>query len=414
MPLTHQDCVIRHDILLVTMESKTSNSYLDQSLYLLFALVVIAAYIPTLVVLRRPLTSPLTLVLLVIGVLYLFNGLVVFRWVDQRNQLPLILLYFAIQLLLALAASFIGPVTVTMWLMILPLVSQAVVILPRRWTVAFTVISAASLLLLSGFIRGWGNALGSFLAFGSSFLFVVVFTEIFVRERDARDDVERLAHRLEQVNDQLRAYAAQAEEMATIKERNRLAREIHDNLGHYLTVINVQLEAARAVFDLNPASAREAVTQAQSLTKEGLGEVRRSVAALRASLLEGRQLTTALDQLLEGCRTAGMLASLTVTGEVCELPPQVEHTIYRATQEGLTNVRKHARAPHVLVDLDYGEGNEVRLAIEDDGVGAARVMLEEGFGLLGIRERVQLLGGELSLETAPSAGFQMQIRIPND
>jgi len=114
------------------------------------------------------------------------------------------------------------------------------------------------------------------LGLGAGFLFIIAFTRLAQSEQQAR-------HQLEAANQQLIDYAAQVEQLATIRERNRLAREVHDSLGHYLTVINVQLEVVTKLLESNPNKALEAAKRAKELASEGLSEVRRSVAALRPS-----------------------------------------------------------------------------------------------------------------------------------
>src|SRR5207237_10893328 len=111
---------------------------------------------------------------------------------------------------------------------------------------------------------------------------------------------------------------------------NRLAREIHDSLGHYLTVINVQLEAAQVLVPAEPERAKTALRQAQSLAQEGLADVRRSVASLRADPMGDRPLTEAVADLVQESRAAGIITSLEVRGQSRSLAPQAELTLYRA------------------------------------------------------------------------------------
>ena len=140
-------------------------------------------------------------------------------------------------------------------------------------------------------------------------------------------------------------------------------------------------------------------------------------AALRASPTANQPLPQALDALAEACRAAGLLANVEVQGTPRPLKPQTELALYRAAQEALTNIRKHARASRVDVRLDYGsapEGGPVRLSVRDNGVGAAAeaAVNAGGFGLLGVRERLQLIGGQVRLTTAPGQGFQLEVEAP--
>jgi signal transduction histidine kinase len=234
-------------------------------------------------------------------------------------------------------------------------------------------------------------------------VFVVIFTQIAVNERKARAEVERLAA-------ELRQYAAQVEELAITKERNRLAREIHDSLGHYLTIINVQIEAARAIMDNDRQRALDGLSKAQMLAQKALAEVRRSVTALRASPIEDLPLSEAVAKLVDEYSAAGIAAELVVTGAPRPLTPQAGLTLYRAAQEGLTNVRKHSQATHATLRLDYSHARMVRLEVRDNGVG--RSGEGEGFGLLGVRERARLLNGEVRIHTAAGQGFTLEVELP--
>jgi signal transduction histidine kinase len=193
------------------------------------------------------------------------------------------------------------------------------------------------------------------------------------------------------------------------QERNRLAREIHDNLGHYLTIVNVQIEAARVVMQSDPDRALDAMDKAQELTQKGLARVRESVAALRESPVSNRPLGEAIASLVKEAQSSGIVTEFNVTGEPLTLENKVALALYRAAQEGLTNVCKHARASRVDVLLDY-RPDQVRLEVRDNGVGAAET--SGGFGLLGIRERMQLLGGTLEINTGVGKGFRLTASVP--
>jgi signal transduction histidine kinase len=249
------------------------------------------------------------------------------------------------------------------------------------------------------------------LAFSFAMIFTLVFTLLSVSSEKSRSQMERLAGELSAANHKLRESAVQAAELAATRERNRLAREIHDSLGHYLTVVNVQIEAARALWIRDPAQAQDALAKAQSFTREGLQDIRRSVATLRASPLDNKPLVEALRLMVDESRPTGLAAELKLTGEVRPLSPAAELTLYRAGQEGMTNVRKHARASRVSLALDFQAGEKVCLRVSDDGIGALKNP-NNGFGLIGLRERAQILGGEVRVHTAPQAGFTLEIVVP--
>jgi len=175
----------------------------------------------------------------------------------------------------------------------------------------------------------------------------------------------------------------------------------------------VQLEAARALRERDPLGAQQALDKAQTLTQEGLRQIRSSVAALRSSPLDRRSLPEALRQVVEESRSAGLAAALEVRGQPRPLTPPAELTLYRAGQEGLTNARKHARARSVCLQLDFQSPAKVLLTVTDDGLGMANPgATPTGFGLLGLRERAQLLGGCVSVRTAPNHGFTLEVEVP--
>jgi len=380
-----------------------------------FIAVVIAAYLSALTALSyvgRFFTWQTIVTLVAASVAYLIVGVAGFGYCRRSGSPRSALIYFAVQLPLVATIVYLARRGGLLWLCMLPLASQSVVLLPRRWV---WVVCALLLLITAAPLglgpRGsWTAAAVVGVVFSAGLVFVVVFTQIAVNERQARGEVERLAAELGEANRKLREYAAQVEELATAKERNRLAREIHDSLGHYLTVINVQIEAARAVMESDRPRSLDALRKAQSLAQEGLADVRRSVAALRTPPTESHPLPEAVATLAEECRAAGIATDLVVTGDARPLAPQAELTLYRAAQEGLTNVRKHAQASHAKLTLDYSGSRTVRLEVQDDGVGATET--NGGFGLLGVRERTQLLGGEFHVRTAPGQGFILEVELP--
>jgi signal transduction histidine kinase len=344
-------------------------------------------------------------------IIYLMLSLVGTRQLKHNPIKWQILAYFVAQLLLCLFLLIITNFTDGIWVLLMPVVAQGVMFLPRREVVVLCVliigILVGAVLSLGG---TWEFALRGGTSFSAGLVFVVIFTQLTLNATKAQAEVQRLATELEIANQKLRQYATQVEELATTKERNRLAREIHDSLGHYLTVINIQLEAARVVLETDKLRALEALSKAQTLTKEGLGEVRHSVASLRVSPLETSSLVEAIGRLVQESCNAGIITEFKVEGEVVTLSSPLELTIYRAAQEGLTNMRKHSLASQAEIALDYSDSSKVRLLISDNGRGTHET--EGGFGLLGLRERVQLLNGTTQIISAPGKGFQLEVELP--
>ncbi|PYS92413.1 MAG: two-component sensor histidine kinase [Acidobacteria bacterium] len=373
---------------------------------LAFVIVVGAAYVSaiTALIYARRALPPLEIgLLLAVGSAYLLVGTYGFALCRRLGTGRAAAVYFIIQLLLAATLIQLRGSAGELSLILLPLAGQSALVLAPRWMVAVCVLIYLNLVLPLILRSRWIDAIAVALTYGTGIVFVVVFTRIAARERQARAE-------LGAANGRLREYAAQVEELATTKERNRLAREIHDSLGHYLTVVNVQIGAAQAIFAQDEARALDHLSKAQSLTQEGLAEVRRSVAALRAAPTESRPLAEALAKLVEQWKATGLRVQLTVAGVPRPLTPQADLTLYRAAQEGLTNVGKHARATHVRVTLDYGHAESVQLTVADDGIGSADS--NGGFGLLGVRERAQLLGGAVRVRTALDKGFTLEVELP--
>lgn len=383
------------------------------SIHLVIVVVALAAYLPLLFDPNlASLPAGSLALLLSLGAAYLLAGTYGWCLVDRVGAPGGYALYFVVQIAIALAGSYLSlalPVGGFLWLLILPVTAQSLA-LPRVGTAAVCALALGGLTLILARFGGWAGALQSLVSISAGVVFVLVFTQIALREQAAREEIERLAAELRLANHRLREYAVQVEELAITRERNRLAREIHDSLGHYLTVINVQLGAAQAVLDADRAKAVDALQKAQRLVQEGLEDVRRSVAALREAPTVNRPLPEAIGALVEEAEAAGIVTQLKVRGDPRPLGPRASLTLYRAAQEGLTNARKHAHPSRIDLTLDYRDRREVCLTVVDNGVGAADA--GDGFGLLGLRERVELLGGTVHVQTRPGEGFSLDVRVP--
>jgi signal transduction histidine kinase len=373
---------------------------------LAFVIVVAAAYLSAtsaLIYSRRSLSAWEIGVLIAAGLAYLVVGTYGFNIARQSGTRRAAAIYFVVQILIAATLIKLRGSAGELSLILLPLAGQSALLLSSLWMGAVCVLIYTVLVLPLILRNRWIDALAVALVYGTGIVFVVVFTRIAASEREARAG-------LAEANRLLRENAAQVEELATTRERNRLAREIHDSLGHYLTVVNVQIGAAQAIFAQDATRALDHLSKAQSLTQEGLGEVRRSVAALRASPTESRPLPEALAKLVEQWNATGLRARLSVEGARRQLTPQADLTLYRAAQEALTNVGQHAGASRVDLILDYRAPESVLLQVQDDGVGGSNS--GEGFGLLGVRERAQHLGGEVRVHTETGKGFRLEVELP--
>jgi signal transduction histidine kinase len=275
-----------------------------------------------------------------------------------------------------------------------------------------TLLCLGTLFLAYLIVHGLGPAAAALFPYGGGFAFFAAISTALIQQQKGRQRAEQLLAELEDAHEQLRAYTAQVKALAVAEERNRLAREIHDSLGHYLTAITMQLQAAGKLVAEQPERAAESIAKAEEMARESLAEVRRSVAALRTSPLDTVALGDAIGELVEALYDSGIATTFSVKGKSQSLPIQAKTALYRAAQEGLTNVRKHAKASAVEIMLAY-EPEQVMLTIADNGVGQ-RSTASDGFGLPGLRERLSLVGGTLEADNDPEGGFRLHVTVSRE
>ena len=225
-------------------------------------------------------------------------------------------------------------------------------------------------------------------------LFVLYMILLFTGQKAENERIRKLNEQLNQANDQLRDYAVNMERMAQMRERNRLAREIHDTLGHTLTGIIMGADAGLALLDVAPEESRKRIQVVAQTARNGLTDVRRSIKALRPDTLERYSLAKALEELVENFRltTSAEVSYCQEAGEL-NLDSDEEDALYRVVQEGMTNAVRHGKADRVAIRVTRTE-DVVTVSVRDNGTGCDT--LEEGFGLRHMRERLEMLGGTLS------------------
>lgn len=212
---------------------------------------------------------------------------------------------------------------------------------------------------------------------------------------------------------QLIRLSQQSRQAAVIAERNRMAREIHDTLAQGLTGVIVQLEAAEDASAQNLAKAAAThIERAGEMARESLQEARRSVHALRPLVLAGKNLCAAIEELTRKM-TAGtnLRAEFTMQGEAQSIPQKWEENLLRVSQEVLTNTLRHAHASQFKVHLTF-DPQTIRMELRDDGIGFDPAKRYDGFGLLGVKERVESMGGELTVESTPGSGAATYVTLP--
>jgi signal transduction histidine kinase len=214
---------------------------------------------------------------------------------------------------------------------------------------------------------------------------------------------------------ELRAEQDKARAAAAIgEERARIARELHDVVAHAISVMLLQARGGRRVLEAEPADAREAFATIERTGHQALEEMRRLLGMLRASdeqlALAPQPTLKELDRLVEQVQAAGLPVQVAIEGEPRELPPGVDLSAYRIVQEALTNALKHAGPARARVLLRY-DADELELEIADDGAGSGDGS-GSGHGLIGMRERVSVYGGELHAGRRPEGGYALRARLP--
>jgi signal transduction histidine kinase len=221
------------------------------------------------------------------------------------------------------------------------------------------------------------------------------------------------SERLRELAERLDREQEENARLAVVEERARIARELHDVLAHSLSVMVLQADGGRGQIGSDPAAERRAFESIERTGREALAESRRLLGVLRegdgASPLDPQPGMANLTALVERTRAAGLDTELVVEGEPRELPPGLDLASYRIVQEALTNSVRHARAEHASVRVSYG-ATALELDLTDDGQGAADN--GRGHGLLGMRERAALYGGELHAGSRPEGGFRVHARLP--
>ncbi|PDW03264.1 sensor histidine kinase [Candidatus Viridilinea mediisalina] len=296
--------------------------------------------------------------------------------------------------------------------LIFVLTAQAFVMLPSVQAALYLLVLIASwalAMLIVGVLPA--QILANLFFLGTGIMFVVVLSTVLNLYREQTERAEALLAQLSAANVALEASRRRDYDLAVAEERVRIARDIHDGLGHHLTALNLQLQAAARLIERDPARAAAAIQTSRTVAQAALDEVRQSVAAMRQQPLASESLPASLEQLAAtfGQHT-GMQTRLELLGQACALPPTMLQTLYRAVQEGLTNAQRHGAATLVTIELAY-QSDHVRLKLADNGSGQSSTA-GSGFGLAGLRERVEQLGGQLQAGPQAEGGFVLQICLP--
>jgi signal transduction histidine kinase len=251
------------------------------------------------------------------------------------------------------------------------------------------------------------SGVGNFVV--ASIIFAIVWTIAFGVGRKSleADEAKERAARAEREREE-RARAAVAE------ERARIARELHDVVGHSVSVMTVQASGVRRLLRPDQEREREALLVVERTGREALAEMRRMVGVLRrpeeAPALAPQPSLEHVNRLVEQARDSGLPVELRIDGDAIQLPAGVDLTAYRLVQEGLTNTLKHAQATRAEVLVSYGE-DHIEVTVTDDGTGVGNGD-GGGHGLVGMRERVSVYGGELDAGPQHDGGYRLRAKLP--
>lgn len=300
-------------------------------------------------------------------------------------------------------------------LLFLPLGGQAMLLFPRKTALAWIALLGMAIILGQTIQFGWPGGLSFTFLYLAGLFFVASFTTLMMRADAARLQSDRLLDELKKTHLQLQEYAGQAEELATAKERNRLARELHDSVAQTLYGLTLQAEAASRILDAGQTDeVKNYLREIRESSQQTLQETRLLIFELRPPILESEGLSSALRARLESVESRSGLKTQINLQEVGRLPNGTESGLYGISNEALNNVLKHAHASEIKVSLKRGPGKIV-LEINDNGTGFDPSSVESygGLGLNGMRERAEQIGGDLQIISGKT-GTKVIVEVPHE
>jgi signal transduction histidine kinase len=398
-----------------------------------FAAILWIAYLTLLAVINQALLIPpgnlhfdtLYYYILLAAVALICLGLSYWTWLQQRlgrTFLPIIITIITVMpmfitweiIRLFPRTPMLDPQSAVLRLIPFLLVGFLLVAWQYKWYYMLLIILGITLLNL-GIIWSFPSREPSPFRGGltTTLIQTVVFLAVGFSISYLMNRLKKQQRSLEEANRNLSHYASTLDQLATTRERNRLARELHDTVAHTLSGLSVQLETIKAYWDVDPKMARESLERSSKIAHSGLDETRRALKALRVSPLDDLGLVQALNMMAKDSTSRANIAlDLSITPDLPVLSPDIEQCIYRIAQEAITNSVNHSQGKQLTVKLEYQE-EHVKLLVQDDGIGfdSEKSSDPNHFGLTGMRERAQLIGGELNIVSKPGAGTQIQLVI---
>ena len=305
---------------------------------------------------------------------------------------------------------------------------------PPRYLLFIVAIIGLTMFAFQGLLA-WplsGDALpgilGQFLSLFSMTTFSILIQHLISEHHERNRLLQQLTRtnaRLEEAHQQLTQSVEQEQELAVLRERTRLAREMHDTLGHALVLISVKLEAAQRLRERDPERCERELESTKEVARESMTALRASIANLRSPALEREHIYHALSRSTsELAHRTGLHVTYTLQATIECLPEAIEEALWKVCQEALANIEKHAHASQVELCISRHEG-KLHITIHDDGIGLppelcqacedgtlADVCLDGHYGLRGMLERVEGIGGHLSLHADKEQGTTLHVDLP--
>ncbi|NLX46297.1 MAG: sensor histidine kinase [Treponema sp.] len=251
-----------------------------------------------------------------------------------------------------------------------------------------------------------------------SIVLMFLFAQLWEQDRRNRDHQALLTAEITASHGELKKFASQVSRTVALEERTRIARDIHDSLGHTLTAASIQLNKAEAFFERDAAVARQAIADARSSMQEAMVDVRSTLETLNANS-EGFDFFAQVTKPLESLERGGVKVARNFSGDQDGFNIAVLLALYRFIQEGATNILKHSKARNATIAIDFGESC-VSAELSDDGCGFIRGAMGEkasgygAYGLSGLVDRIALVRGEFTVDSAPGEGTTLKARMPRD
>lgn len=352
---------------------------------------------------------------LIIGILFIFNHYYMFIYPKGGFKIAIVML----DGVLSFSYAFLFPSS-TLYIILVGVTATTLFIDVSDKTIHIRFIIGCVcvwfIAMYVAFIRGIVISYGEHLM-NIAFVMFCIFVGDLIRRLSEANTV--MNEQFEQLNDaheelavtyeQLQQYSCEIEQLTVIRERNRIAREIHDTVGHKMTALLVQLQLARELQTIDEKKSSLTIKVCEELARETLEEVRFSVRTLHNDDEKTSFIATIRHILAEFYESTGLQTSLTLQGDSSIIPISIQLTIIRAIQEMVTNAKRHGNATKCTVEL-VCLSEKVTLHMKDNGIGTSQIVA--GFGLINMKERITDLGGSLYFESEVGQGFNILIEVP--